>query len=105
VPEIPSLPSLALLGKMKTFDEVLRWAQNQYGEGGGRMRDPGDLRAQALYSAMEGRPVKMHDRWKAYVFVRLPETSTTFGGYKTVCIVKVTVSWPERDILSILYEP
>ena len=105
MPEATELPTLAILGGMESFDDILLWAERQYGEGGGRMRDPADLRDQANWSAEEGRPVKMHDRWEAHIFVRLPETTITFGGYKTVCIVKVTVAWPEKTVLGVLYEP
>lgn len=94
--------SMQRLSQMKTMEDLLRWARVEYGDGAGRMRCPHDLQNQCINSA---EPIGEAKTWVSSVFVRLPETATTYGGYQTVCVAKVLTVWPEGRILSVIYEP
>lgn len=93
--------SLSLLNQMQMVDELLRWASAVYGKSAtARMESARDIREQ-LESTTSPHNLDL----PASAFVKLPETSSTFGGHQTACIVKVDVAPRTGRILKITYTP
>ena len=100
-----SLSHLEELGRLSTFKEVQEWARRVWAEAAREnLRTADNLAEQLLLSAAECVPQRHDETWRAHIFIRLPSSVTSYGGYTRIRVAKATFSWPERKLLFVFEE-